>query len=151
MKRQKERMLQQGEFPPDFGFGNEQAFYKLSELAGRRRVLILLCPDGLSPDCAEAIRAVAADCRKFGEREVIPVAISSASERDLTEFAEREAIPIVLISDEPGLTIKAYGAQALTTYLIGKDGTVHASWTGHPNTREILEKVDALEDRLEAA
>lgn len=151
---QSDGLLKAGLSAPDFGFGDEGMYIRLSSLRDRSNVLLIACADGLSAACQEAARAVRADWRQLRSRDVISVILSQAPEHALQDFSRDERIPCVLISDEDGRVLSLYGAdrrESPVVYLIDKSGIIRARWTGWPSTRPILVSVGTIEEQRNAA
>lgn len=152
-----EGLLQTGATPPDFGFGSEDIYIRLTELRNVYRVFIAFCPHGLDDMCKEGMYAVRDNWDAFQKRDVVAILVSSDNEDTLADFADSNNVPFVLISDEDQLVSSGYGAASsaeAVVYLIGKDGTVKAAWQGWPPVDEVLSLIDSMsmwQQEMEAA
>jgi len=151
---QRDRPLNPGTRPPDFGFGDEGTFYKLSQFKNMKRVLMIICRGDLDQTCIDGMRRVKRDWRQYRDREFAVVLISSTPMETLSEIAATEVAPIILVSDERGDTIARYGGRTgenPIAYLIETDGLIAAVWNHWPSSREIFEGIDRGASRRNAA
>lgn len=138
------RLLSIGAPPPDFGFGDEGAFYRLSQLRGRKRALLVLSHD-VNPACIDGMRSVKSDWTEYRNHEVIVMLISAASDEILSGIADQESPPMIMISDDREETMARYGIRGSDgpiAYLVEKDGLISALWNHWPSSREVFECID---------
>ncbi|MEU3848337.1 peroxiredoxin [Streptomyces sp. NPDC029554] len=148
--------IQVGEKAPDFELkDNHGRTVRLSDLRGRRNVVLLFYPFAFTGVCTGELRELRDNLPLFADRDTQLLAVSNDSIHTLRVFAEQEGLEYPLLSDfwPHGNVSRAYGVfdedkgcAVRGTFVIDKEGVVR--WTvvnGLPDARDLNDYVKALD------
>ncbi len=128
---------------------------KLSELKGKKDVVIYFYPKDFTPGCTMEATEFSRDYKKFKDAEIEIVGISPDDEESHQKFREKMGMPYPLVADTEKEVSKKYGVYGLksfmgreymgvnrSTFLVNKTGKVVKVFkkvkpAGHSN--EVLE------------
>ena len=144
-----------GQQAPDFTLKDQHGQdMTLSELQGRKAVVLLFYPYAFSRICTSELGALRDDLSSFDNDDVALLAVSCDSMYALRVFSEREGLPYPLLSDfwPHGAVARTYGVfddergcAVRGTFVIDRSGTVR--WTvqnGLPDARDVADYRAAL-------
>ncbi|MDT0390448.1 peroxiredoxin [Streptomyces dubilierae] len=148
--------IQVGEKAPDFELkDNHGRTVRLSDLRGRRNVVLLFYPFAFTGVCTGELRELRDNLPLLADRDTQLLAVSNDSIHTLRVFAEQEGLEYPLLSDfwPHGNVSRAYGVfdedkgcAVRGTFVIDKEGVVR--WTvvnGLPDARDLNDYVKALD------
>ena len=144
-----------GEQAPDFTLKDQHGQHvTLSELRGRKSVVLVFYPFAFSRICTSELGALRDDLSAFDNDDVALLAVSCDSMYALRVFSERDGLPYPLLSDfwPHGAVARAYGVfdeergcAVRATFVIDRSGTVR--WkveNGLPQARDVADYRAAL-------
>lgn len=108
-------MSNTGEIAPDFTLPGTDGEFTLSELRGRR-VVLLFYPGDFTPVCTKQFCSYAERAEDFADLDAVVVGISSQDLASHREFSDANGIPVPLLADTDKSVARAYG---LTKPLLG--------------------------------
>ncbi len=148
--------IQVGDKAPDFELkDNHGRTVKLSDLRGRKNVVLLFYPFAFTGVCTGELCELRDNLPRFEDRDTQLLAVSNDSIHTLRVFAEQEGLEYPLLSDfwPHGNVSRAYGVfdedkgcAVRGTFVIDKEGVVR--WTvvnGLPDARDLNDYVQALD------
>ncbi|WP_405592586.1 peroxiredoxin [Streptomyces sp. NBC_01190] len=128
---------------------------RLSDLRGRKNVVLLFFPFAFTGVCTNELRAVQAELPAFQNDDVQLLAVSCDSMHALRVFSDQEELDFPLLSDfwPHGTASRAYGVFAEDkgcalrgTFVIDRQGIVRRTIVnGLPDARDLREYAKALE------
>jgi thioredoxin-dependent peroxiredoxin len=135
---EKDGELTEGNIAPDFTMKNRDGkTMKLSELRGKKNVVIYFYPKDFTPGCTMEALEFSRDYDKFIEAGIEIVGISPDDEESHRKFREKMAMPYPLVADTENAVSKKYGVYGLkkfmgreymgvnrSTFLIDKSGKI---------------------------
>jgi len=148
--------VQAGDKAPDFELPDASGEpVRLSELLGKKVVVLFFYPKDGSPICTAEACAFRDAYQVFAEAGAEVVGISSDAAAAHRKFAERHALPFVLLSDEDGKVRKLYGVSKTmglvpgrATYVIDQAGIVRhtftSQWAAKKHVHEALRIVRSI-------
>jgi len=155
MEQEKQVELE-GKSAPDFTMKDKDGkTIKLSELKGKKDVVIYFYPKDFTPGCTMEATEFSRDYKKFKDAEIEIVGISPDDEESHQKFREKMGMPYPLVADTEKEVSKKYGVYGLksfmgreymgvnrSTFLVNKTGKVVKVFkkvkpAGHSN--EVLE------------
>ena len=105
--------LKVGDTAPDFSIPAQKndaaAPKKLSELQGKRNVLVAFYPKADTPGCTKQMCGYRDDVTKFDSSNVQVIAISIDQQMDSDKFQEKNKLPFPVVGDPQHKIIGAYG------------------------------------------
>ncbi len=123
--------LRAGDVAPEFRLkGSDGRVYGLSDFRGRHAVVLAWFPRAFTPGCTTECRSLRANepvLRGLSAR-YFAVSVDSADTNE--EFARSLDLPFPILSDEAGITARAYGVLSRSgfpfrwTFYIGADGLI---------------------------
>ena len=129
--------IEVGQEAPDFEIKNQFGeLVKLSDLRGKKNVVLVFYPFAFTPTCTAELCTIRDERLNFENDEVQVFGISTDPAPSLKVFAEQEKIEYPLLSDfyPHGAVAKEYGAfleekgfATRATFVIDKEGVVR--WT----------------------
>jgi peroxiredoxin Q/BCP len=154
MKR--DRKVSVGDLAPDFTLPDQTGSpVRLSDLAGRKNVVLYFYPKDETPGCTIEARAFRDSYEQFSAKDAQVVGVSADSVRSHQRFARHHDLPFLLLSDADGAVRRLYGVEKTlgllpgrVTYVIDRTGVVRHVYssqlraTRHP--REALMMLSAL-------
>lgn len=147
-----------GDPAPDFALPDAHGrMVRLSELRGRKPVVLFFYPKDDTPGCTKEACSFRDAYEEFVQRGAEVIGISSDDEASHRRFAERHRLPFTLLADHGGKVRKAYGVPATlgllpgrVTYVIDLHGIVrHVFNSQLQATQHVTEALEALR-RIEA-
>ena len=150
--------IEVGQEAPDFEIKNQFGeLVKLSDLRGKKNVVLVFYPFAFTPTCTAELCTIRDEKVSFENDDVQVFGISTDPAPSLKVFAEQEKIEYPLLSDfyPHGAVSQAYGAfleekgfATRATFVIDKDGIVRWSVVNTPadarNTDEYRAALAAL-------
>jgi thioredoxin-dependent peroxiredoxin len=151
--------LRVGEKAPEFDVvASSGERLRLSELAGKKHVILYFYPGDFTPVCTKetcGFRDAYAELAD-GDTEVIGVSVDS--DETHRKFADKYALPFALVSDEKRELARRYGATsflrdilgktARITYVIDKNGEIAGFFQGELSASKHVEGARALVQKL---
>lgn len=121
-----------GDSAPDFTLPMYPAGeFTLSELHGRKTVVLYFYPMDDTPGCTAQACAFRDLHEEFGKLDALVLGVSKDSQESHQEFSEKYGLPFALLVDEGGALRQRFGMpdpqveqRARVTYIIDKQGTV---------------------------
>ena len=150
--------IEVGQEAPDFEIKNQFGeLVKLSDLRGKKNVVLVFYPFAFTPTCTAELCTIRDEKVSFENEDVQVYGISTDPAPSLKVFAEQEKIEYPLLSDfyPHGAVSQAYGAfleekgfATRATFVIDKEGVVRWSVVNTPadarNTDEYRAALAAL-------
>lgn len=135
---EKQAGLAEGSVAPDFtmrdSVGKEM---KLSELRGKKNVVVYFYPKDFTPGCTMEATEFSRDYRKFKDAGIEIVGISPDDEKSHQKFRDKMGMPYPLVADTENEVSKNYGVYGLksfmgreymgvnrSTFLVDKEGKI---------------------------
>lgn len=126
------RRVEVGSRAPDFALPSQSGrMVSLSDLLGRRPVVLFFYPKDGTPGCTRQACAFRDGYEEFGELDAEVIGISSDSVTSHERFAADHDLPFDLLSDEGGRVRALYGVPGTlglfpgrVTYVIDAEGIV---------------------------
>ena len=149
-------MLPEIDFPaPEFTLRDQHgATVALSEVVGKRPVVLVFFPLAFTGTCTEELGELRDNIAMFAEAGAALLAISVDSMATLREFADREHYPFALLSDfwphgevsrRYGVLLEDKGFATRGTFVIDRDGVLRARFVAGPGeARDVAAYRDAL-------
>ena len=130
-----------GEKAPDFsGITDNAGEISLNDFKGKNIVLYFY-PKDMTPGCTTEAIEFTAKMAEFEKANTVIIGVSKDSEARHKKFREKQNLGIMLLADEEGKTLDAYGAWGQkmlygktflgiirSTFLIDTTGTIHHVW-----------------------
>jgi thioredoxin-dependent peroxiredoxin len=138
---------------PDFSATTQDgSTIKLSDLLGKRSVVLFFYPRDGTPTCTKEACSFRDSYGKFVDAGAEVIGVSSDSAETHREFANQHDLPFHLISDADGSLRKAFGVRRTlgvfpgrVTYVIDKEGIVRlifsAQFASEEHVRQALRAV----------
>ncbi len=137
MEEEKQVELE-GKAAPDFTMKDKDGkATKLSELRGKKDVVIYFYPKDFTPGCTMEATEFSRDYKKFRDAGIEIVGISPDDEESHQKFRDKMGMPYPLVADTDKEVSKKYGVYGLksfmgreymgvnrSTFLVDKDGKV---------------------------
>lgn len=143
-------ILAPGTVAPDFALPNQFGqTVRLADFRGVKRVALVFFPLAFSRTCEGELSALRDDTELFSETGSELIAVSVDSKHALRAWAEEQRFGFTLLADfwPHGEVARRYGAfleerghAARATFVIGADGTIHASFASAPGEARTLEQ-----------
>lgn len=143
-------ILAPGTVAPDFALPNQFGqTVRLADFRGVKRVALVFFPLAFSRTCEGELSALRDDTELFSETGSELIAVSVDSKHALRAWAEEQRFGFTLLADfwPHGEVARRYGAfleerghSARATFVIGADGTIHASFASAPGEARTLEQ-----------
>lgn len=136
----KEFKVKVGDAAPDFAMpkpdrkGGSTETVKLSELKGKKNVLLAFYPKAFTGGCTKQLCGYRDDFDKFKTADVEVVAVSTDKQEESTRFKGEYSMPFIVLGDPDRKIIEAYGVPVMargdaqyaqrSIVLIDKEGKV---------------------------
>lgn len=105
--------LKVGDTAPDFDIPEQKSLEgepkKLSELKGKKNVLVAFYPKADTPGCTKQMCGYRDDISTLESADTQVIAISVDQQMDSEKFQEKYKLPFPIVGDPQGKTIEAYG------------------------------------------
>jgi peroxiredoxin Q/BCP len=143
-------ILKVGQRAPNFSLpAYPSGSVKLSDLRGKKKVLLAFYPKDASKYCSKEMCAFSDDLSKFQQADTEVLGISCDSIDSHQRFATKFNLRETLLTDTNALVARAYGVEAeggpmaeRVLFLIDKKGIVRRIYKGMPDNAELLKLVD---------
>jgi peroxiredoxin Q/BCP len=113
-----EQQLKEGASAPDFTMKDGQrATLRLSELRGKKSVVVYFYPRDFTPGCTTEATEFSREYEKFKKAGIEIVGISPDSEESHGKFREKMGIPYPLVADTDNAVSKKYGVYGLKQFM----------------------------------
>lgn len=117
MEQEKQVELE-GKAAPDFTMKDKDGkAIKLSELKGKKDVVIYFYPKDFTPGCTMEATEFSRDYKKFKDAGIEIVGISPDDEESHQKFREKMGMPYPLVSDTDKEVSKKYGVYGLKSFM----------------------------------
>jgi peroxiredoxin Q/BCP len=121
-----------GDPAPDFTLPDQTGTpVRLSDLVGRKTVVLYFYPKDQTPGCTVEARAFRDSYDAFSAADAAVIGVSSDSVASHRRFAANQGLPFLLLSDRDGKVREAYGVEKTlgllpgrVTYVIDREGVV---------------------------
>jgi peroxiredoxin Q/BCP len=138
MQMEKQAELAEGGVAPDFTMRDRDGrTTKLSELRGKKSVVVYFYPKDFTPGCAMEATEFSRDYKKFRDAGIEIVGISPDDEKSHQKFRDKMGMPYPLVADTDNEVSKKYGVYGLksfmgreymgvnrSTFLVGRQGKI---------------------------
>ncbi|CAG7625189.1 Putative peroxiredoxin bcp [Paenibacillus solanacearum] len=149
-------MLAIGTPAPAFSAESTQGAVRLTEILGRRPVVLIFYPKDETPICTKQLCAVRDSQTQYAAYDALVVGVNPGTVTDHRKFAEKYGYDFPLVADEGERIRELYDVghmllgllgQQRTVYVIDRDGTIVYAKKGNRPTREIIEALAAGQHR----
>ena len=144
-------LLPVGSAAPDFTAATSDGkTVRLSELRGRKRVVLVFYPGDYTPVCTSQLCSFRDNWQALAADNAVVYGINPASAETHHGFAQQNRLPFPLLADSRGEIAGSYGCRALfgiikrTVYVLDAQGRVAWVKRGNPAPSEILEALRNL-------
>ena len=128
----------EGSLAPDFNMRDREGkTMKLSDLRGKKSVVVYFYPKDFTPGCTMEATEFSRDYSKFRDAGIEIIGISPDDEKSHEKFREKMGMPYPLVADTEKSVSKKYGVYGLksfmgreymgvnrSTFLIDKEGKI---------------------------
>jgi thioredoxin-dependent peroxiredoxin len=115
---EKQVELAEGAAAPDFTMRDKDGIgTKLSELRGKKDVVVYFYPKDFTPGCTIEATEFTRDYKKFRDAGIEIVGISPDDEESHQKFRDKMGIPYLLVADTENETSKKYGVYGLKSFM----------------------------------
>lgn len=115
---EKQVELTEGVAAPDFTMSDKDGKpVKLSELRGKRNVVVYFYPKDFTPGCTMEATEFTRDYKKFKDAGIEVVGISPDDEKSHQKFRDKMGIPYPLVADTEKEVSKKYGVYGLKSFM----------------------------------
>lgn len=115
---EKQVELAEGAAAPDFTMRDKDGIgTKLSELRGKKDVVVYFYPKDFTPGCTIEATEFTRDYKKFRDAGIEIVGISPDDEDSHQKFRDKMDIPYLLAADTENETSKKYGVYGLKSFM----------------------------------
>lgn len=149
-------LLKVGDDAPDFTLktstGEE---FRLSDLRGLLRVMMIFYPKDFTPVCTDQLIQVRKNITHIRKAGVEPVGVNPDDADSHERFREAHALNFELLVDEDAAVAKAYGAIKpggegilRSVFVVGRNGKVIFAQEGKPAWQLILNAIRPVNDEV---
>jgi peroxiredoxin Q/BCP len=115
---EKQAQLAEGDIAPDFTMKDKSGrATKLSELRGKKSVVVYFYPKDFTPGCTMEATEFSRDYKKFVEASIEVVGISPDDEESHQKFRDKMGMPYPLVADTENGVSKKYGVYGLKSFM----------------------------------
>src|ERR671924_1280631 len=115
---EKQVELAEGAAAPDFTMRDREGkTIKLSELRGKKNIVVYFYPKDFTPGCTMEATEFSRDYKKFRDAGIEIVGISPDDEESHQKFRDKMGIPYLLVADTENETSKKYGVYGLKSFM----------------------------------
>jgi peroxiredoxin Q/BCP len=108
----------EGKLAPDFVMRDKNGnFLKLSELRGKKNVVVYFYPKDFTPGCTTEATEFTRDYEKFKDAGIEIVGVSPDNEESHQRFRQKMSIPYPLVADTQNDVSKDYGTYGLKSFM----------------------------------
>lgn len=146
--------LTTGDKAPDFSLKDQDGnTFKMSDMAGKKKLIIFFYPKDESPVCTAEACAFRDAYEKYNDAGAVIVGINSGTVESHKAFASKNHLPFILLSDPGNVVLNKFGVKeqdfgnnmkvsGRETFVIGLDGTIVYSFRdfmkGDEHSRRVL-------------
>lgn len=110
--------LTEGVTAPDFTMsGKDGKSVKLSDLRGKRNVVVYFYPKDFTPGCTMEATEFTRDYKKFKDAGIEVIGVSPDDEKSHQKFRDKMGIPYPLVADTEKEVSKKYGVYGLKSFM----------------------------------
>jgi peroxiredoxin Q/BCP len=110
--------LAEGVVAPDFTMNDKDGkSVKLSELRGKRNVVVYFYPKDFTPGCTMEATEFTRDYKKFRDAGIEVIGVSPDDEKSHQKFRAKMGIPYPLVADTEKEVSKRYGVYGLKSFM----------------------------------
>lgn len=126
--------------------------FRLSDLRGVLRVMLIFYPKDFTPGCTDQLIQVRKNIDHIRRAGIEPVGVNPGDAETHERFREAHALNFELLVDEDMQAAKAYGAVKpeggiqRSVFVIGKDGKVMFAREGAPAWQIVLNAIRQVDD-----
>lgn len=126
--------------------------FRLSDLRGVLRVMLIFYPKDFTPGCTDQLIQVRKNIDHIRRAGIEPVGVNPGDAETHERFREAHALNFELLVDEDMRAAKAYGAVKpeggiqRSVFVIGKDGKVMFAREGAPAWQIVLNAIRQVDD-----
>ncbi len=126
--------------------------FRLSDLKGVLRVMLIFYPKDFTPGCTDQLIQVRKNIDHIRRAGIEPVGVNPGDAETHERFREAHALNFELLVDEDMRAAKAYGAVKpeggiqRSVFVIGKDGKVMFAREGAPAWQIVLNAIRQVDD-----
>jgi thioredoxin-dependent peroxiredoxin len=126
--------------------------FRLSDLKGVLRVMLIFYPKDFTPGCTDQLIQVRKNIEHIRRAGIEPVGVNPGDAESHERFREAHALNFELLVDEDMQAVTAYGAVKpdggiqRSVFVIGKDGKVMFAREGAPAWQVILNAIREIDD-----
>jgi peroxiredoxin Q/BCP len=139
-------MLKIGDKAPDFVLPDKEGRpFRLSEVIGKKAIVLYFYPKDFSPGCTSEACAFRDYYEVFKELGAEVIGISSDSKDTHNSFSRKYNLPFILLSDKGGEVRKLYGVRSTlfipgrVTFIIDKEGIIRYVFSSQLNPKKHVE------------
>lgn len=153
MNRTASKMLEVGDFAPDFVLRNQHnELVRLSDFRNKRNVVLYFYPKDDTPGCTAEAKCFRDNYEIFLSLGAEVIGVSSDSTASHIRFADKYKLPFILLSDVDGKVRELYGVTKTlfilpgrVTFVIDKQGIIRHIFSSQFNaTKHIDEAMNIL-------
>lgn len=139
---------------PDFSLkADDGEEFRLSDLRGHMRAMLVFYPKDFTPGCTDQLIQVRKNIRHLREVAIEPFGVNSGDAESHRAFREAHALNFPLLVDEKSEVATLYGAIKddgasiqRSVVIVGKDGNVIFAEQGAPPWQRILSAMRKTDD-----
>lgn len=149
-------LLKVGADAPDFTLKTSTGEdFRLSDLRGFLRVMMIFYPKDFTPVCTDQLIQVRKNIKYLRKAGIEPVGVNPDDADSHERFREAHALNFELLVDENAEVAKAYGAIKddgegirRSVFVVGKNGKIIFAQEGKPAWQLILNAIRPINDEL---
>ncbi|HVL24032.1 MAG TPA: peroxiredoxin [Thermomicrobiales bacterium] len=139
-------LIEVGHDAPDFTLKTSTGEdFRLSDLQGQLRVMLIFYPKDFTPGCTDQLIQVRRNIEHMREAGIEPVGVNPGDAETHEQFREAHALNFELLVDEGAGVAKAYGAIKddgegiqRSVVIVGRNGKVVFARQGAPAWQQVL-------------
>jgi len=147
-------LIQVGAEAPDFLLLNDEGEeFRLSDLRGHVRAMLVFYPKDFTPGCTDQLIQVRRNIRHLRAAGIEPMGVNHGDAESHLAFRKEHALNFDLLVDEDNFVTRAYGAWKdddsgvqRSVVVVGRDGKVIFAEHGAPAWQRILTEIKGASD-----
>lgn len=147
-------LIDVGAEAPDFSLkGDDGEDFRLSDLRGYIRAMLVFYPKDFTPGCTDQLIQVRKNIRHLRKAAIEPMGVNSGDAESHRAFREAHALNFPLLVDERSDVARLYGAikddgESIrrSVVIVGKDGKIIFAEQGAPPWQRILSVMRKTDD-----
>jgi len=152
-------LIEVGAEAPDFVLKNDEGQdFRLSDLRGQLRAMLVFYPKDFTPGCTDQLIQVRKHIDHLRAAAIEPIGVNPGDAESHKAFRKEHALNFDLLVDEDAGVANAYGAIRSggtgiqrSVVVVGKDGRVIFAEEGAPPWQRILSAMRKTDDAAQAA